>query len=220
VGGNLYDGGFLQDIEQDLDTNSGNNREDRSDLNQLREAIRELDPEIRAERLSEVLDVERFLTFVALEVMTCHWDGYALNRNNYRLFHNAETGRMVFMPHGMDQMFGVSRSHPNSSIRPRMVGLVARASQSTPGWQEAYLERIAELRSSLFLEEKLTNRVHELASHIRPTLAAYGLDVAEQHDAQVAHLCWRIVERARSISEQLNAPEEELPRGPMAGAQR
>jgi hypothetical protein len=219
VGGNLYDGGFLQDINQDLDTNSGNDREDRSDLNRLREAILEPDPAIRSERLGEVLDVERFITFVALEVMTCHWDGYALNRNNYRLFHNAETGRMVFMPHGMDQMFGVTRSHPGSSIRPQMVGMVAQASLSTPGWQQAYLERIADLRSRLFLEEKLTNRVHELSRRIRPTLAAYGLDLAEQHDAEVAHLCWRIVTRARSISEQLSAPDVGSSVGHEANAQ-
>ena len=90
-----------------------------------------------------------------------------------------------------------------------MVGLVAQAVLSTPEWQRAYLERIADLRANLFLTEKLTNRVHELSRRIRPTLAAYGLDVAEQHDAHVAHLCWRIAERARSISDQLNAPVEE-----------
>jgi hypothetical protein len=207
VGGNLYDGGFLQDIDQDLDTNSGDDREDRSDLQRLRVAVREPDPETRARQLAAVLDVDRFLTFVALEVMTCHWDGYAMNRNNYRLFHNEETGQMVFMPHGMDQMFGVTRSHPRSSIRPPMGGVVAQAVLSIPQWQDAYLERMAELRSRLFLEEALTNRVHQLSSRIRPTLAAYGLDVAEQHDGHVAHLCWRIVERARSISEQLSLPE-------------
>jgi hypothetical protein len=210
VSGNLYDGGFVQDITGDLDTNSGDNRSDRSDLNRLREVALEPDPAIRSERLAQVLDVERFVSFIAMEIMTCHWDGYALNRNNYRLFHDVETGRMVFLPHGLDQMFGVARSHPGSSIHPPMQGLVAQAVMATAEGREAYLQRIASLRSQVFLEDKLTNRVHELSRQIRPTLAAYGPDLAEQHDAQVAALCQRIVERARSLSEQLSSPRKPI----------
>jgi len=210
VSGNLYDGGFVQDITGDLDTNSGDNRSDRADLNRLREVVLEPDLAIRSERLAQVLDVERFVSFLAMEIMTCHWDGYALNRNNYRLFHDVESDRMVFMPHGLDQMFGVARSYPGSSIHPPMQGLVAQAVMATPEGREAYLERIANLRSQIFLEEKLTHRVHELSRQIRPTLAAYGPDLAEQHDAHVAALCQRIVERARSITEQLGSPRKPI----------
>jgi len=213
VGGNLYDGGFVTDITADLDTNSGDNRSDHSDLDRLREVVLEPDQGDRMERLGQVLDLERFVSLLAMEVMTCHWDGYALNRNNYRLFHDLESDRMVFLPHGLDQMFGVFRSSPHSSIRPPMQGLVARALLATPDGREAYLQRIANLRSQVFLEEKLTNRVQELSRQIRPTLAAYGRDLAEEHDAQVAHLCQRIAERARSISDQLASPPEPTPGG-------
>jgi spore coat protein H len=207
VSGNLYDGGFVQDITGTLGTNSGDHRSDRSDLDRLREVVLEPDLASHPERLARVLDVDRFVSLIAMEVMTCHWDGYALNRNNYRLFHDVETDRMVFMPHGLDQMFGVFRSTPDSSILPPMQGLVARALLATPEGRDSYLQRIAALRSQVFLEDQLTNRVRELARRIRPTLAAYGRDVAEQHDAQVAYLCQRIAERARSISEQLDSPQ-------------
>jgi hypothetical protein len=213
VGGNLYDGGFVTDITADLDTNSGDNRSDHSDLDRLREVVLEPDQGDRMERLGQVLDLERFVSLLAMEVMTCHWDGYALNRNNYRLFHDLESGRMVFLPHGLDQMFGVFRSSPHSSIRPPMQGLVAQALMATPEGREAYLQRIANLRLQVFLEDKLTNRVQELSRQIRPTLAAYGRDLAEEHDAQVAHLCQRIAERARSISDQLASPPEPTPGG-------
>jgi hypothetical protein len=91
-----------------------------------------------------------------------------------------------------------------------MQGLVAQAVMATAEGREAYLQRIASLRSQVFLEDKLTNRVHELSRQIRPTLAAYGPDLAEQHDAQVAALCQRIVERARSLSEQLSSPRKPI----------
>ncbi|MEO8426321.1 MAG: CotH kinase family protein [Verrucomicrobiota bacterium] len=210
VSGNLYDGGFVQDITGNLVPNSGDKPADRSDVEHLIEAALDRDPRNRWQRLVQVLDMERFVSFLAMEVMTCHWDGYAMNHNNYRLFHDVVADRMVFMPHGMDQMFGMFRSTPGSSIQPSMQGLVARAVTTTPEGHRLYLERIATLRTNIFLEEKLTNRVYELSRRIRPTLAAYDPDLARDHDIQVAFLCQRIVERARSISEQLGAPKEPI----------
>jgi spore coat protein H len=203
VRGNLYDGGFVQEITAHLETNSGEKPEDRSDVRRLLDAAAEDDATRRWQRLSQVLDLDRFLSFLAMEIMTCHWDGYGLNRNNYRLFHDLETDRMVFMPHGLDQMFGVRRSSPNSPIQPTMQGLIARAVTTTPEGRRLYLERIATLRTNVFIEEKLIDRVQQLARRIRPTLAAYAPELAQEHDVHVDNLCRRISERARSISAQL-----------------
>lgn len=211
VDGNLYDGGFVQDITARLEVNSGDDPGNRADLDALIAAAAEPDPVQRLARLERVLEVDRFLSFLAMEIMTCHWDGYALNRNNYRVFHDRETDRMLFLPHGMDQMFGVFRSSPDSPILPPMQGLVANALMTTPGMPSRYLERIAALRTNVFLTDRLTNRVHELARRIRPTLAAYGPEVAEEHDERVAALCDRIVARGQSIAEQLVAPHEPIP---------
>ncbi|MBI4662091.1 MAG: CotH kinase family protein [Verrucomicrobia bacterium] len=210
VRGNLYDGGFCQEITAPLDANSGDFPDDRSDLVRLTEAAMQTDSAKRWQQLSQVLDMDRFLSFLALEVMTCHWDGYGMNRNNYRLFHDLKAGRMVFIPHGMDQMFGVFRSSPASPIEPAMEGLVANAVMTTPPGRRLYLERIASLRTNLFLEAKLTNRVAELARRIRPTLAAYAPELAEQHDAQVMRLVHRISERARSLSIQLSEMKDPI----------
>src|SRR5262249_49707423 len=60
----------------------------------------------RAEKLEKLVDVDRFLTLAALEVMTCHWDGYAMHANNYRVYHDPDSGKITIFPHGMDQMFG------------------------------------------------------------------------------------------------------------------
>jgi spore coat protein H len=210
VSGNLYDGGFVQDITADLDVNSGDDPSNRSALDRLIEAANEPDGVKRAERLARSLDLERFFSFMAMDIMTCNWDGYSLNRNNYRVFHDRDADRIVFMPHGLDQMFGVRRSSPESSIEPSMRGLVAQAVLTTPGGRARYLERIATLRTNIFLEEKLTNRVHELARRIRPTLAAYAPELAEEHDREVAYLCQRIGDRARSISEQLASTQKSI----------
>lgn len=210
VSGNLYDGGFVQDVNPYLDTNSGDHPDDRTALERLIAAAEEPDSRERWARLGEVLDLDRFIALLAMEIMTCHWDGYAMNHNNYRIFHDLETDKLIFMPHGLDQMFGTFRSTPTSTIYPPMQGFVARAVMSTTEGRRRYVERIAALRTQVFVPERLTARVRELARRIRPTLAAYGPDLASQHDHQVEYLCSRIVERARSISEQLAAPAETL----------
>lgn len=210
VSGNLYDSGFVQDVTGDLSVNSGDKREDRSDLAALIEAASEPNAATRWEKLNHVLDMDRFISFAAMEIMTCHWDGYCLNRNNYRVFHDAETGKMVFMPHGMDQMFGVVRSSPTAPIRPPMQGLVARAVSTTPQGRRLLIERISNLRTNVFDERRITGRVRELAAKIRPTLEAYHPDRARAHDNEVEELCARIEERARSITEQLGASSEPI----------
>ena len=209
VEGNLYDGGFVREIDGGLDINSGSDGESRQELLQLMEAASESNPKQRWQKLSSKLDVERFASMLAVEVFLCHWDGYSLNRNNYRVFHDRTTERMVFMPHGLDQLFGVGgRMDTRSSIEPSMRGRVAHAFMSVPEGRHLYFARLAQFQTNVFLEEKLIARVHEIAQRIRPTLAAYGPDLAAEHDAVIADMCQRIEDRVRRVSEQLTRPKE------------
>jgi spore coat protein H len=212
VKGNLYDGGFCQDVHQKLDLNSGDFPNDTSDLRQLVEAAAEQDADLRWKRLNQVLDMDRFVTSMALEVATLHWDGYSMNRNNYRLFHDLTANKMVFMPHGMDQTFGMfsggRRTRMDDSILPKMNGLVSRAVLSTRPGIEQYLERIAALQTNILDVSTLTNRVRAIASHIRPTLEAYGPGFAVSHDAAVARLCENIKQRLSFVGQKLTSCRE------------
>jgi hypothetical protein len=208
-GGNLYDSGFVKDVDSDLDINSGDDGPSRPGMRELVEAATGRDRTNRWARLSKVLDVDRFASLLALEVMTCHWDGYGLNRNNYRVFHDRSTGRFVFMPHGMDQMFGRGgRMSPSSSIDPGMQGIVARGFMSTPEGRRLYHDRMKELHAKLFDADRLVARTRELAAEIQPTLAAYGRDFAAEEESAVSELCESIRARSRSIGDQLNRPRQ------------
>lgn len=210
VDGNLYEGAFAGDVDQKLSVNSGDQPEDHSDLDRLLRAIRDRDRSGLWTRLTQVLDVDRFATMLALEVLTCHWDGYSLNRNNYRIFHDRTTDRLVFLPHGMDQLFGSrGRMSTSSSILPPMRGIVSRAFMATPEGRKLYLEHLMALRTNLFVEEKLVTRAHQIAGKIRPTLEAYGSDFAAMHTHEVNDLCARIAERCRSVAEQVESLPQE-----------
>ncbi len=204
--GNLYDGGFLKDITDELSVNSGDNPQDQSDRKALAAAAEESNPQVRAEKLDKVLDVERFISFIAMDILLWDWDGYALNRNNWRLFHDLDKGKMVFMPHGLDQMLW----SPDGPALPRMKGLVARAVVGVPAFRTRYFERLRTLRSTVFQFEPMTHRVREIAAKIRPVIAEGGLDAAKQHDLRVEEFCRALARRCQSLDDQLARPIEPL----------
>lgn len=212
VKGNLYDGGFCQEVNHHLEVDSGDNPNDRSALDQLMAAAHEPSSDLRWTRLNEILDMDRFITMLAMEILTCHWDGYSLNRNNYRLFHDLGTGRLIFMPHGMDQMFSwpENRFRTDDSIYQTMNGFISQAVLTTPEGGRLYRERLGTLHTNVVNAEKIVARARELAARIRPTLEAYSPHLARNHDSAVDYLCERITRRSESVHSQLTAASKPL----------
>ncbi|HLH53604.1 MAG TPA: CotH kinase family protein [Verrucomicrobiae bacterium] len=211
--GNLYDGGFVEDISADgrLGVNSGANPQDNSGLIALVDAVENLkrvrqrreDPSAAFARLEQALDMDRFLSFMAMDIMVCDWDGYPMNHNNWRLFHDQESNKMVFMPHGMDQMFGVERTSPQCPILPAMRGAVAQAVIGVPEGRRRYLERMCQLYTNVWHVDAILKRVDQLNAVIRPVLAESSSSSARYHDSEVENLKERISERDQSLRLQL-----------------
>ncbi len=206
--GNLYDGGSGGDVTKALETDSGMNPDDRTDLTNLVKAARERIPAKRLDRLREVLDVERFITFAATETFIVHWDGYAIGCNNYRLFHDVSRDKLVFIPHGLDQLFGVSSS-PTLSITPPFKGMVAKALFSVPEARTRYLARIAALSTNELRKENLHARVDRWAPRIRAALVGQPGELA-RFEQSLRGLKNRIDARTSSVAQQLGEPRRPL----------
>jgi spore coat protein H len=204
--GNLYDGGSGGDISSPrLNVNLDEHQKDRSDLNALIAATKEPNPAKRFSMLDQVLDVDRFLTFAALEVLFVHWDGYCNGPNNYHIFHDAGRGKMVFMPHGMDQILA---GHPfSTSLTPQWKGAVARALFTTGEGHRRYLERINQVFTNHFQADKLNAKVDQLAQRIRPAATSGMLD-SLQFQIGTRNLKSRITQRVNQVSAQLARPEK------------
>jgi hypothetical protein len=172
--------------------------------------VREPDLNKRLAQMSEALDIDRFVSFVAMEVMLAHWDGYTMNKNNFRIFHDLSSNRLVFLPHGLDQMFGVFRSTPETTITPHMKGLTARTLVEIPEGRRLYLERIGQLLTNVFKVEALTNRVHKLAVQLRPMLADDPAALMNFNFA-VDALTTRMARRGASVAQQLRHANDPLP---------
>jgi hypothetical protein len=114
-----------------------------------------------------------------------------------------DSNKMVFMPHGLDQMFGVQRATPEYPIFPHMQGLVARAVISTPQGRSRYLARLNDLYTNAFHADALCRRVDELAAVINPVIAEYSPERARRHEVEVENFKRRITMRDESLSRQL-----------------
>lgn len=202
--GNLYDGGFLLDIDADLEKDAGEGPDDFSDLRALAAACREADPSTRWRTVAKKLAVDQFVTFMALERMTCHWDGYTCNRNNYRLYFDPATGKAHFLPHGMDQMFG----DPGFPLFDQPPPIATSAVLSNPAWRKAYRKRVNEMLP-LFEPVKLQALVDRYVDQLRPTLERMGPGAVEQHRERAREFKERVAARYRQMLEQQSQAEPE-----------
>lgn len=199
--GNVYDGGAGGDITKELTVISGANPQDRADIKELVDATTEPDPAKRLERMKKILDVDEFINFAAIEASIVHWDGYSIGCNNYEVFHDVARGKLIFLPHGMDQLYGVSNS-PAMSLTPIFRGIVAKALFTIPEARTQYLKRIEELANKDLSIEALHARIDRLARRLR---AALNENRALELDANVADMKARMAQRVQSIQEQLKA---------------
>ncbi|HTL17449.1 MAG TPA: CotH kinase family protein, partial [Patescibacteria group bacterium] len=209
VSGNLYQTHGNQEISDRLDVNSGEDPRNNSGLHALAQAVSEDDRAVRWRRLGETVDLDRFLSFMALEIMLCHWDGYCMNQNNYRVFHDLGANRMVFIAHGMDQVFGTGtmrlgdKSGANCPIFPRWHGAVAEAVMSTPEGRRLYIARLGELYTNLFRVDLLLKRVDELSSVVRNAMNESGSPRLRGYQRYVDDLKAHITQRDKSLARQL-----------------
>jgi len=198
--GNFYDGGFLRDIDQDLQLLSGKDDvKDRTDLKALVAACKERDPAARFAKLEKLLDMDKFISYLVVEGITCDWDGYPRNRNNYRVYHDAKTDKIIFIPSGMDQMFG----NPGEPILPGYQGLVARAVIETPEGKKRYFARMAEVMKTCYDVGTLTKRIDRREARLTPALTAVDPGAGRDYKNQANRMRELLKARAKSVEEQL-----------------
>jgi CotH protein len=107
--GNLYEEGGSDLVPGsasafELETNDAPS--DRRDLEALIDALERATPDDFSETVGQELDLERYLTFAALEALAGGEDGYSYGLgapNNFRLYRDPSTDRFVFLPWGLDR---------------------------------------------------------------------------------------------------------------------
>jgi hypothetical protein len=161
--GNLYEGqrsDFNDVLVATFEAKTNEATNDRSDLAAI---VAALDDDSLPD-LEALVDVDQFLTFWAMEVLTGHWDGYASNRNNFYLYADPSSGKMRFLPWGPD--IGFSPDDPFHPLRAVSVSADGRLAGKLYEWPETkvtYLTRLQELLDTVWREDDLLTEVTRLA---------------------------------------------------------
>ncbi len=174
--GNLYDAPIGKDVTDDLELDSGKEPADYADLKALRAAIAEPDLARRLAMFERCLDVEHFVAMTALQAFTADWDGYCYGSNNYRIYVPPETGRAVFIPCGMDQLF---QRDPWPLDTP-FKGAVAKALFAIPTQQERLRETMLRVHREVFTQARISESFAPHQARLKRLLEQVSPEEARQ----------------------------------------
>ena len=151
--GNMYEAEF-RDINSQLKQDNGP-LGDQSDLHELCAAALNRDQARRGKELDRLLQTDKVLDFLAIEMIVANWDGYVFQQNNYRIYHDPASGRMSVIPHDLDNTF----SECNMSLMPPRKGILTSALLETREQRAAFRERVATLLPKVLDPERIHERV-------------------------------------------------------------
>ena len=163
AGGNLYEGnvgdfrpGLLGAIEKETNQAAG----DWSEVDAVAAALQDPSP-AGLKALAAAVDLDRFLTFWAAEVLVGHGDGYVNGHNNFH-FYREPGRRIAFIPWGVDQTFT-----PGSRAEVEARGAIAHRLYRDAGWRAAYAARLRELLDTVWDETELLRRSERMAAIVQ-----------------------------------------------------
>jgi len=199
--GNLYDEGVHTDVDGRLEKYGAPESAEQPDVDALAAAAKLPDPIQRWQQLQLLLDVDRFVTFTALEVLLWQKDSYAIKARKFRIYHDPTTDRMVFFPKNVEEVFDKT----DGPLIPEWRGVVARAVLTTPEGQAQYRKTVARLMETVFKPSKIQARAREVAAIIRPAVGT-NAQAARKFDGAVAQFCDAADQRTRFVAQQLKTP--------------
>ena len=169
--GNLYEGTISDFRPQWRGTFEKKTNEDQrnwSDIDTVVDALQDPSP-AGLQALSEIIDIDRFYTFWALEVLVGHWDGYAGNRNNF-YFYREPDSRFIFVPWGTDQVFTTIDSPFDQFRSPPSVaahGAIAHRLYRDDATRAVYVARLKKLLDTVWNETKLLELIDQMAALVQ-----------------------------------------------------
>ena len=104
--GPLYEGtvvDFYENWENSFEHKRGDDARGRAHINALINVL--VNPKATEADIGELVDLDSFYRFWAIEGLVGFWDGYSGNKNNFFVYLNPEDDKFYFLPWGMDSIF-------------------------------------------------------------------------------------------------------------------
>ncbi len=206
--GNLYEGQLsdFRPVWVDTFEKKNNKSKNKEDLILLTKAF-ELDDTQLVEKLNDLIDVDEYLTFWAMEVLTGHWDSYSNNGNNFFVYNNPATKKFVFIPWGADSTFGDADpfSPDDKPISVMTTSILPNRLYKIEKTREQHRERLRKLLNTVWEENALSNSVVQLEAMLKPHIE---LDYKD-FDSAINRVKNFIQNRRFALTKELDAPAPE-----------
>jgi len=218
--GNLYEGGrsdFREGWYELFEKKNNPEDESRSDLGAVARAAASPSEHLM-EALDQVIDLDGFLTFWAMECLIGHGDGYAGNVNNYYAYHAPSTDRLHFIPWGLDQVLRPPRPQQGAEDATNSVigvGILANRLYQSPEGREAYRNKLRWILSEVWNEESLQAQISTLA-RLAHAIEGDSKERGESVEALQKH----VAEHRARVEPELEGPAPELRDKPLDLARR
>ena len=189
--GNLYEGALSDFRPGWVETFSKKTNDAdpaRDDLRALTDALEVSDDALIA-TVEPLVDLDRFTTFWAMELLLMHADGYARNTNNFFAYQDPDGGRFEFIPWGIDSILFPDAALPWESVRPPddvwAEGVLANRLYGNAATREQFRARLRGLLVTVWNEARIGAEIDRLSTLIAP----YVLPAeADQHAAALEQL--------------------------------
>jgi ankyrin repeat protein/spore coat protein CotH len=123
--------------------------------------------------IGELVDLDAFYKFWAVEGLLGFWDGYSGNRNNFFIYLNPETDKFHFLPWGADALFekfSKLRVDRRAPVAVKTMGRIAHRLYQLPKARARYAKTMQELLDKHWDEEALLAEVNRAQAMIEPHL--------------------------------------------------
>lgn len=185
--GPLYEGtvvDFYEGWENSFEHKRGDDAHGRAHINALIDLLAV--PNVTEAAIGELVDLESFYRFWAVEGLVGFWDGYSGNKNNFFVYLNPADNKFHFIPWGMDSIFTkLSKlEFMNDRRAPTSVktqGLIAYKLYQFESGRKRYAEALTEILDKHWDTAVLLATLDRIAVMIEPHLV-HEQRVIEEED--------------------------------------
>ena len=123
--------------------------------------------------IGELVDLDTFYTFWAIEGLLGFWDGYSGNNNNFFIYLNPTTDKFHFLPWGADSLFSKHSKlrHHNKAGAPISVktqGLLTHKLYQQKSSRERYAKAMMGILENHWNEAELLAEVDRIDTMVKP----------------------------------------------------
>ncbi len=184
--GTLFEGtvvDFHEEWDMSFEHKRGKEKRGRKHIRALIDVLTK--DNVTEQEIGELVDLDSFYRFWAIEGLLGFWDGYSGNNNNFFVYLNPDTDKFHFLPWGADSLFSnFDMQKRGRNVRmPLSVktqGLIAYKLYQLDEGKERYAETIRNILDEHWNEDQLLAEVDRIATLVKPHMIPQQLKFGDK----------------------------------------